>query len=347
MPDARLSISSLTNQEPAKASCSGSCHQQILPDHHYPHTPPSPSDDEHSPSLKKRRTNSGSSQDLHYPSTQHVPVSNCRTCTLPSVVGLGLPNPSHQHQQHQHQQQLQHQHQHQHPPSPSPSSPETEARIPSPVALLTSLAQPHVFPPTYRAPAPQPNMGYYAPQVPQVPQMPVPQMAQVPQYYPPQQQYYYPTSIPQPMPHPTRRKKQCPQCLKFFSNLATHKSTHLSEVARPHTCTECGRGFARPNDLFRHLKSHRGDAPFRCPFFMTKEHQDDKKEPLCHQTGGFSRCDTYKNHLKAMHFEYPVGTKKKDRNGQSGCCRACGMHFDNVDDWVSSHVETRQCRFFQ
>ncbi|ODQ65441.1 hypothetical protein NADFUDRAFT_8495, partial [Nadsonia fulvescens var. elongata DSM 6958] len=146
-----------------------------------------------------------------------------------------------------------------------------------------------------------------------------------------------------------RKKRQCSVCQGWFSNLATHKSIHLSDKSRPHTCKVCGRGFARPNDLFRHQKSHRGDAPFNCPFYKpaqivtSTDNTTIMNSPSCHQTGGFSRCDTFKNHLKAMHFAYPLGVKKKDRNGAKGKCKHCGMNFESVEDWVTNHVETGEC----
>ncbi|KAK9494582.1 hypothetical protein V1508DRAFT_366987 [Lipomyces doorenjongii] len=135
------------------------------------------------------------------------------------------------------------------------------------------------------------------------------------------------------------RKQQCPECNGWYSNLSAHCSTHLSYASRPHSCTVCGRGFSRPNDLLRHQKSHQGDAPFCCPY-----HAVDRR---CHPSGGFSRCDTYKNHLKSMHFDYPVGTKKKDRQGAGGKCRACLMEFENVDEWISAHVESGRCKVLQ
>lgn len=192
-----------------------------------------------------------------------------------------------------------------------------------------------------------------------------------------------------------RKKRQCSECEGWFSNLATHKSTHLTDTSRPHTCEVCKRGFARPNDLFRHVKSHRGEAPFRCPYFVESAvgnhvitgnshgrpaltgfsssellalnghgpHANASSvaaaqaaqaaaqaaaavvvnEPACHQNGGFSRCDTYKNHLKAMHFEYPPGTKKKERAGMHGLCKACGMGFANSEVWITRHVEISEC----
>ncbi|KAK9374296.1 uncharacterized protein V1513DRAFT_401255 [Lipomyces chichibuensis] len=135
------------------------------------------------------------------------------------------------------------------------------------------------------------------------------------------------------------RKQQCPECNGWYSNLSAHCSTHLSYASRPHSCTVCGRGFSRPNDLLRHQKSHQGDAPFYCPY-----HATDRR---CHPSGGFSRCDTYKNHLKSMHFDYPAGTKKKERQGAGGKCGACLMEFQNVDEWISAHVESGRCKFLQ
>lgn len=150
-----------------------------------------------------------------------------------------------------------------------------------------------------------------------------------------------------------RKKRQCSQCQGWYSNLATHQSTHLADNSRPHACDVCNRGFARPNDLFRHLKSHRGDAPFRCPLFVRGPLPHSAStganggfgnlEPSCHQNGGFSRCDTYKNHLKAMHFEYPPGTKKKQRSGMRGKCKACGLGFESSEVWIEKHIETGEC----
>ena len=185
-----------------------------------------------------------------------------------------------------------------------------------------------------------------------------------------------------------RRKKQCPICLKFFANLSTHKSTHLTPEDRPHLCPICQRGFARNNDLIRHKKRHwqdevmakatasaevrgpkdgsdaavtehmkrerlkslhRIEGTFKCPYNsaliqLDMEMYPEKAQPLkygtsnCHQTGVFSRCDTYKNHLRALHFEYPSGTRKKDRGSVPRRCKHCGESFENVEVWLHDHV---------
>lgn len=181
-------------------------------------------------------------------------------------------------------------------------------------------------------------------------------------------------------------KKECPKCKKFFANLHTHQSTHLSPKNRPHKCPQCKRGFSRSNDLIRHKKRHwkdklisienSGNEPidaessirqknlkneqlislyqmksaYKCPFNSTlieldtniHHNEKDKSIPLeiynCHPTGVFSRCDTYKNHLKALHFEYPPKTRKQERSIVSGKCKHCHKEFENVDTWLKVHV---------
>lgn len=88
---------------------------------------------------------------------------------------------------------------------------------------------------------------------------------------------------------------------------------------------------------------------FKCPYNSTLINLDMEVyphktrslyfEPInCHQTGVFSRCDTFKNHLKALHFEYPPKTKKEDRSIVPGKCKHCGLQFPNVDVWLNKHV---------
>lgn len=146
-----------------------------------------------------------------------------------------------------------------------------------------------------------------------------------------------------------RKKRQCPECKLYFSNLATHKSTHLKPTSRPHICKYCNRGFARPNDLFRHVKCHWKEigsdkGQFKCPFKKLEE-TGDETDHCCHNTGIFSRCDTFKNHLKAIHFQYPNGTKKDQRMKVAGKCRMCQVEFKNVDDWLVNHVERNGCAY--
>lgn len=142
-----------------------------------------------------------------------------------------------------------------------------------------------------------------------------------------------------------RKKKQCPECHLFFSNLATHKSTHLNPTARPHVCKICSRGFSRSNDLLRHFKCHwkkigADGSQYRCPF-----KSGPRGAHCCHLLGIFSRCDTYKNHLKAIHFQYPGGTRKSERNLVPGWCRLCEKDFKNVDEWFTTHVDTGKCPY--
>lgn len=154
-----------------------------------------------------------------------------------------------------------------------------------------------------------------------------------------------------------RRKKECPICHNFYANLSTHRSSHLQPENKPHKCPVCGRGFTRHNDLLRHRKRHWKDednscssynpnqGTFRCPYKSRIAYPDSRSKGLaslgttsCHATGKFSRCDTFKNHLRALHFEYPPGTRKKDRGHVPGKCKHCGQEFASVNTWLNTHV---------
>lgn len=235
------------------------------------------------------------------------------------------------------------------------------SRLPSSVASVSGMAhsdvesehKPVTYPPVATAApvvANEPAAGVSTPTT-------VPVQAETPAETPPAH-LLSPSATPQPVgstlpesPRDSswkpRKKRQCPECHLYFSNLATHKSTHLKPTNRPHLCKLCHRGFARPNDLFRHFKCHWKEigadkGQFRCPF---KSGAADSEDHCCHTLGIFSRCDTYKNHLKAIHFQYPSGTKKSQRNNVPGSCRLCQKQFTNVDDWITNHIDTNECPF--
>ncbi|GMM34941.1 hypothetical protein DASC09_022660 [Saccharomycopsis crataegensis] len=63
----------------------------------------------------------------------------------------------------------------------------------------------------------------------------------------------------------------------------------------------------------------------------------------CHPSGGFSRRDTYKTHLKAIHFIYPAGTKSTARNDVAGRCGGCSDWFVNNNVWLEDHIEGGKC----
>ncbi|GME80548.1 unnamed protein product [[Candida] boidinii] len=141
-----------------------------------------------------------------------------------------------------------------------------------------------------------------------------------------------------------RKKRECPICHNFYSNLTTHKSIHSRSDIKPYVCSTCQRGFKRLNDLLRHEKCHLsqlGEWEFQCPYHKT---DCEENESPCHHTGYFSRCDTYKNHLKAIHFAYPVNTQKCDRYKVEGTCKECHLSFANVQEWLVSHVESGNCK---
>ena len=123
-----------------------------------------------------------------------------------------------------------------------------------------------------------------------------------------------------------------------------------------YTCSICNTTFKVKGYLTRHLKKHAKSKPFHCPYFDSsieyiennnnteqKIPDDNLKIPRCHPTGGFSRRDTFKTHLKALHFVYPTGTKSNDRIDKHGRCAACFKEFSSNKDWLENHVMTNEC----
>lgn len=106
---------------------------------------------------------------------------------------------------------------------------------------------------------------------------------------------------------------------------------------KSYKCPQCNSRFRIRGYLTRHMKKHSKQKAYRCPFF------DENAMPKCHATGGFSRRDTYKTHLKARHFRYPPGVKSGERTGMMGWCGICGEKFVNNEVWVERHIETGIC----
>ncbi|QLL33229.1 hypothetical protein HG536_0E01400 [Torulaspora globosa] len=157
---------------------------------------------------------------------------------------------------------------------------------------------------------------------------------------------------------PEDRPHKCPVCQRGFArnnDLIRHKKRHWRDEIVENSPVEhsdadehvAGHTHLDEHDQLRSL--HQIKGTFKCPFNsaliqLDMEIYPYKSKPLnfetsnCHQTGVFSRCDTFKNHLKALHFEYPPGTKKRDRTVVPGRCKHCGLKFPNVDIWLNEHV---------
>lgn len=105
-------------------------------------------------------------------------------------------------------------------------------------------------------------------------------------------------------------------------------------------CHYCDAKFRIRGYLTRHIKKHAIEKAYHCPFFSAEAPQDLR----CHNSGGFSRRDTYKTHLRARHFIYPKGVKPQDRTKSSGHCAQCGQFFENTDQWVEQHIENGECK---
>lgn len=122
-----------------------------------------------------------------------------------------------------------------------------------------------------------------------------------------------------------------------------HSHGHGRKVARQkssYDCLYCDALFKVKGYLTRHLKKHNSLKAFVCPFYEEEGNLGTK----CHPTGGFSRRDTYKTHLKALHFIYPPGTKLTERNEVGGRCAGCFEHFESNHQWLVRHIEVGECK---
>ncbi|SMN18685.1 similar to Saccharomyces cerevisiae YDL048C STP4 Protein containing a Kruppel-type zinc-finger domain [Maudiozyma saulgeensis] len=166
--------------------------------------------------------------------------------------------------------------------------------------------------------------------------------------------------------NPENRPHKCSKCNRGFSrsnDLIRHKKRHWKDkfvssegIVNQPTDSESfiKRQISLKNEQLVSL--YQIEGAYKCPFNSTLIKLDTDIHPErtsqtvpneaynCHQTGVFSRCDTYKNHLKALHFEYPPKTKKEDRAVVPGKCKHCGKAFKNVDVWLNEHVN-KECGY--
>lgn len=112
-----------------------------------------------------------------------------------------------------------------------------------------------------------------------------------------------------------------------------------------HQCPHCDSTFKMRGYLTRHLKKHAPEKAYRCPFHKSSIYVDNNDVThQCHPSGGFSRRDTYKTHLKARHFRYPEGVTIKERGLSTGNCSMCGEWFENAEIWCEIHIEGGECK---
>ncbi|CCH43791.1 Zinc finger and SCAN domain-containing protein 20 [Wickerhamomyces ciferrii] len=147
-------------------------------------------------------------------------------------------------------------------------------------------------------------------------------------------------------PHPSHLEQQSKQFHKFYTSTFNTKGdlTTKTSISKPlltyHKCPFCQRQFKNKSYLSRHLKKHDSIKDFKCPFF-------NESSSKCHHLNGeFSRKDTFKAHLKSIHFIYPIGVAKNERNSSTGRCAGCFKEFENNNIWLSEHIETDECTGF-
>lgn len=119
-----------------------------------------------------------------------------------------------------------------------------------------------------------------------------------------------------------------------------HSTKVLENGEEEFICHYCDATFRIRGYLTRHIKKHAIRKAYHCPFFNCATPPDLR----CHNSGGFSRRDTYKTHLKARHVLYSKGVKPQDRNKSSGHCAQCGEYFPVIENFVENHIESGDCK---
>lgn len=145
----------------------------------------------------------------------------------------------------------------------------------------------------------------------------------------------------------------CDLCNRTWQSnkaLQKHRRTFDHEALR---CNDCGRYFAYPKDLKRHLLSHSNEKPFCCDicgktlrtkwnvqFHKERVHGNKTKELPCNICGkSFAYEEYLKSHMKIAH------TTEK-----CWACEQCGVTF-NIKQSLSRHMQTHteerpyQCDF--
>lgn len=156
------------------------------------------------------------------------------------------------------------------------------------------------------------------------------------------------------------RPFKCAFCFRGFArnnDLQRHQKKHLLE----RNLTESSRGSVAASEELMNILNARNSKKktgsnvcatplgFQCPFYSNNDDEigypddEDYVPNRCHSTGIFTRCDTFKNHLKALHFRYPKGTSRKNRPNVDGYCKHCSIKFPNCKNWVDQHVLTGSC----
>lgn len=116
-------------------------------------------------------------------------------------------------------------------------------------------------------------------------------------------------------------------------------SKNDNESEMKYVCHYCDAEFKMRGYLTRHIKKHAVEKAYHCPFWD----ESLSPEKRCHTTGGFSRRDSYKTHLRSRHFIYPGELKSVDRVKSHGHCAQCKRHFNSTNEWIEDHIESREC----
>lgn len=152
--------------------------------------------------------------------------------------------------------------------------------------------------------------------------------------------YHGPLTQPQIIQH--QQHPLSPPITESPSSVSSNAPSPKSKVDSntPFVCPKCHASFRIKGYLTRHMKKHATKKAYNCPFY------DPEAKTTCHPSGGFSRRDTYKTHLKARHFLYPLGTRSEHRAKVPGTCAGCDEHFASNEQWVEEHIQKKRCKGF-
>ncbi|CDO95786.1 unnamed protein product [Kluyveromyces dobzhanskii CBS 2104] len=123
------------------------------------------------------------------------------------------------------------------------------------------------------------------------------------------------------------------------SQTLSENADEKKDADMKYICHYCDAEFKMRGYLTRHIKKHAVEKAYHCPFWDESLPQEKR----CHSTGGFSRRDSYKTHLRSRHFVYPNNVKNLDRVNSRGDCGQCKKHFSSTNEWIEHHIENRQC----